>query len=132
MSVLIEDLKSEHVMIVNTLKTIEGLGIYSREGHKKLLTAKNNFLAHLKKEHEELYPELRKTAENNKEFKRKLDHLSKNIEEVTKFVLQFFDKYSTGGSGIEYKLDYDRLHSILKARILNEELLYKEYKKLQQ
>lgn len=131
MLVLIEELKNEHVMIVNTLKAIEGLGIYSREGHKKLLAAKRSFLAHLKKEDEELYPALRKTAGNNEDFKRKLDHFSKNIEEVTNFVLQFFDKYATGGSSIEFKLDYDKLYSILKARILNEEIIYKEYIKLQ-
>lgn len=132
MLVLIEELENEHVVIVNTFKTIERLGIYSREGHKKLLTAKNSFLAHLKKEDEELYPALRKTAENNKEFKRKLDHFSKNIEEVTNFVLQFFDKYSTEGSGSKFKLDCDKLYSILKARMLNEEIIYKEYEKLQQ
>jgi hypothetical protein len=132
MLVLIEDLKSEHVIIVNTLKTIEGLGIYSREGHEKLLTAKNDFLAHLKKEDEELYPKLRKIAKYNREFKKKLAHLTKNIEEVTQFVLQFFDQYSAGGAEIRFKSDCEKLYSILRARILNEELLFEEYEKLQQ
>jgi len=132
MLLLIDELKDEHVMIVDTLKSIERLGVYSIEGRKKLLTAKNDFLAHLKKEDDELYPALKKIAENNKTFKKKVDHLSKNIEEVTMFVLQFFDKYATGGSATEYKVDCDRLYSILKARILNEEILYKEYKKLKQ
>lgn len=56
----------------------------------------------------------------------------KNEEKVTEFALQFFDTYSAGSSGTEYKLDYERLYSSLKARILNEEILYKEYKKLKQ
>ena len=131
MLVLFDELRNEHILIVKILNTIERLGIYTKGGQKKLLTAKRSFIAHLEKEDEEFYPALRKTAEKNNKFKRKLDHLSINMEEVTEFVLRFFDKYSSGDSGMEFKLDCERLYSILKARMLNEELLYKEYKELQ-
>ncbi len=132
MLVLIEELRNEHILVVKILNTIQRLGIYRKEGQRKLLTAKRSFIAHLEKEDEEFYPALRKTAENNKEFKKKLDHISINMEEVTEFVLRFFDKYLSEGSGIEFKFDCERLYSILKARMLNEELIYKEYEKLQQ
>jgi hypothetical protein len=129
---LIEELRNEHISIVETIHNIEKLGIYTSEGVRELLHVKMDFLAHLKKEDEELYPKLREIAKYNREFKNKLDHLSKNIEEVTQFALKFFDQYSAGGADIQFKSDCERLYSILKARILNEELLFKEYEKLQQ
>ncbi len=132
MSKIIEELKNEHTMIIDEIYNIERLGIYSKEGKKKFFTAKRVFLAHLEKEDKELYPILRKAAESNEKFKKKLDYFSKNEVKVTEFALQFFDKYSAGSSGIEYKLDCERLYSSLKARILNEEILYEEYNKLKQ
>ena len=132
MSDIIKELKNEHTFIIDEIYNIERLGIYSKEGRKKLFAAKSDFLAHLEKEDKKLYPVLIKAAERNKEFKKKLDHFSQNEEKVTEFALQFFDTYSAGSSGVEYKLDCERLYSSLKARILNEEILYKEYKKLKQ
>jgi iron-sulfur cluster repair protein YtfE (RIC family) len=129
---LIEELRNEHISIVETINNIEKLGIYTREGISELLYAKMEFIAHLKKEDTELYPKLKKIAEYDKEFRKKLDHLSRNLEEVTQFVLKFFDQYSAGGADIQFKSDCERLYSILKARILNEELLFKEYEKLKQ
>lgn len=129
---LVEELRNEYISIVETINNIEKLGIYTREGVRELLYAKIDFLAHLKKEDEEFYPKLKKIAKYNREFKKKLDYLSKNIEEVTQFVLQFFDRYSAGGADIRFKSDCERIYSILKARTLNEELLFNEYEKLQQ
>ncbi len=129
---LVEELRNEHVSIVEAINNIEKLGIYTSEGVSELSYAKMDFLAHLKKEDEELYPKLRNIAKYDREFKIKLDHLSINLEEVTQFVLQFFDEYSAGGADIRFKSDCERLYSILRARILNEELLFKEYEKLQQ
>ncbi len=40
MSVLIEELKKEHSEIVATLKEVKELGISSKEGQAKLMTAK--------------------------------------------------------------------------------------------
>ena len=110
MSDFIEELRIEHTLIIDEIQNIERLGIYSREGKKNFFTAKRDFLAHLKKEDKKLYPVLRKAAESNKEFKKKLDYFSKNEEKVTEFALQFFDKYSSGGSGVEYKLDCERFY----------------------
>ncbi len=129
---LVEELRNEHISIVETIHNIENLGIYTSEGVRELFYIKMEFLAHLKKEDEELYPKLREIAKYNREFRKKLDHLTKNIEEVTQFVLQFFDQYSAGGADFKFKSDCERLYSILKARILNEELLFKEYEKIQQ
>jgi hypothetical protein len=129
---IIKELRNEHTMIIDEILNIEWLGIYSKEGKIKLFTAKRDILAHLEKEDKKLYPVLRKAAKSNKKFKEKLDYFSKKEEKVTEFALQFFDTYSAASSGIEYKLDCERLYSSLKVRILKMEFLFKEYKELKQ
>ena len=127
---LIDDLKKENSAIVNTLDAVKTLGINSKEGREKLLTAKTTFLEHLKKEGKKLYPILRKSAKNNDELKTKLDEFGKDMDKVSKIALYFFNRYSNGGSGFEFRLDFERLYESLKVRILNEEsVLYKEYEK---
>ena len=74
---LVEELRNEHISIAEAVNNIEKLGIYTREGVRELLYAKMDFLAHIKKEDEELYPKLRKIAKYSREFKIKLDHLYK-------------------------------------------------------
>ena len=99
MSDIIKELKNEHTIIIDDIYNIERLGIYSKEGKNKYFTTKRDFLAHLKKEDEKLYPVLRKAAERNKEFKKKLAYFSENEEKVTEAALQFFYTYSAESSG---------------------------------
>ncbi len=132
MSDIIKELRNEHIMIIDDIQNIEWLGIYSKEGKIKFFTTKREILAHLEKEDKKLYPFLRKVAESNNKFKKKLDDYSKNEKKVTEFALHFFDTYSVGSSGTEFKLDCERLYSGLKARILKMEILLKKKKKLKQ
>ena len=62
MSALIEELKREHAKIIAMLNEVKELGILSKEGQSRLMSAKKSLLAHLKKEDEQLYPVLRKEA----------------------------------------------------------------------
>ena len=132
MAKLIDELKKENTAIVNTLDAVKTLGINSKEGKEEFLTAKTAFLEHVKKEDEKLYTVLRKAAKSNDELKTKLDELGKYMDKVSKIALYFFNRYSHGGSGFEFHSDCERFYSILKARMLNEELLFKEYEELQQ
>ena len=130
MAKLIDELKKENTAIVNTLDAVKTLGINSKEGKEKLLAAKTTFLEHLKKEDKKLYPILRKAAKNDDELKIKLDEFGKDMDKVSKIALYFFNRYSHGSSGFEFRLDFERLYESLKVRILNEEsVLYKEYEK---
>ena len=130
MAKLIDELKKENTAIVNTLDAVKTLGINSKEGKEKLLAAKAAFLEHLKKEDKQFYPILRKAAKNNDELKTKLDEFGKDMDKVSNIALYFFNRYSHGGSGFEFRLDFERLYESLKVRILNEEsVLYKEYEK---
>jgi hemerythrin superfamily protein len=128
MSVLIEELKKDHTEIVDLLKEVKELGILSKEGQTKLLSAKAHLLKHLNKEDEQLYPVLRKKAEKNEQLKDALDLCVIDMENVSSIVQEFFDKYSRGVSGKELQEEFEKLFVALDKRVRNEEaILYDEY-----
>ncbi len=128
MSVLIEELKKEHSEIVAMLNEIKELGILSKEGQAKLMSAKAHLLAHLKKEDERLYPVLRKEAAHNKNLKKEVDMFAMDLEYVSRVASEFFDKYSEGTLDEEFLTEFESLSAALSARIKNEEdALYQEY-----
>ncbi len=133
MSALVEELKREHSEIVVTLNEVKELGILSIEGQAKLLSAKERFLTHLKKEEDQFYPVLRKEAEINKQLESILDLLAVDMMDVSRVALEFFDKYSSGVSEKEFSKELVNLFVALGKRIRNEEdILYKEYDKINQ
>jgi len=128
---LIEELKQEHLIILALLYEANEIGILSREVQTKLQSAKVGLLVHLKKEDEQLYPVLRKEAENNKELKATLDLFAMDMENVTKAAQEFFDKYSEGRLDKKFVGEFESLFVALDTRIRNEEdVLYEEYEKI--
>ncbi len=133
MTVLIEELKKEHSEIVAVLNEVKELGILSKEGQAKLLSVKEHLLIHLKKEDEQLYPVLKKEAEHNKSLKNALDLCAIDMENVSRVVLEFFDKYSRGVLGKELQREFENLCEALGKRMTNEEdVLYEEYDMMNQ
>jgi len=131
MSLLIEELKKEHLKILASLNEANEIGILSREVQVKLLSAKAGLLAHLKKEDEQMYPVLRKEAENNEELKNTLDLFAMDMENVSKAAQEFFDKYSVEVLDKKFVGEFESLFVALGTRIENEEdILYEEYEKL--
>ncbi len=128
MSILIEELKKEHAEIVATLNEVKRLGILSKEGQGKLMSVEASLLAHLEIEDDQMYPALQKEAEKNKNLKNTLDLFAMDMENVSKVVQVFFDKYSEELSGDELQKDFENLYAALNKRISNEEeSLYEEY-----
>ena len=128
MSILIEELKKEHAEIINTLNDVKKLGILSKEGQDKLRTVEASLLAHLEIEDDQMYPALRNEAEQNKDLKNTLDLFAMDMDDVSKVVVDFFDKYTEEFSGEELQKDFENLYSALSKRISNEEdSLYQEY-----
>ncbi|MHC4269981.1 MAG: hemerythrin domain-containing protein [Planctomycetota bacterium] len=128
MSILIEELKKEHAEIVATLNEVKKLGILSKEGQDKLMSLEASLLAHLEIEDDQMYPALRKEAEQNKDLKNTLDLFAMDMDNVSKVVQDFFDKYSEELSGEELPKDFENLYTALSKRISNEEeSLYEEY-----
>lgn len=131
MSMLVERLKKEHVAIVDVLNKIKELGVGSKEGRDLLRSARTALLAHLKIEDEQLYPAMKKEAEANVTLKSVLGTFARDMETISKEALSFIDKYSAGGSGLEFAKDFGRLYMNLSQRIRKEESnLYPEYDKL--
>ena len=131
MSKLIEELEKEHSVIAEALNQVKSLGISSEEGQNTLLAAKGGLLAHIKKEDEQLYPVLNNAAESDDTLQRTLDTFAEDMNEISKAAFEFFDKYSTGGSGIEFAKDFGRLFATLSQRIGREErILYQKYDEL--
>jgi iron-sulfur cluster repair protein YtfE (RIC family) len=128
MSILIEELKKEHAEIVATLKEVKKLGILSKEGQNKLMSLEASLLAHLEIEDDQMYPTLQKEAAQNKNLKNMLDLFAMDMENVSKVVQDFFDKYSEEFSGEDLQKDFENLYTALSKRINNEEeSLYEEY-----
>ncbi len=128
MSALIEELKREHAEIIAMLSEVKELGILSKQGQARLMSAKAHLLAHLKKEDERLYPVLRKEAKHNKNLKKEVAMFAMDPEYVSRVVSEFFDKYSGGEIDEDFSVNFESLFAAISARIRNEEdALYEEY-----
>ncbi len=131
MSILIEELKKEHYEILATLNEVIKIGILSKEGQDKLMSLEASLFAHLEMEDDQLYPALRKEAEHRNSLKNILDLFAMDMEDVSKIVQEFFEKYSDEFSGTELSEDFENLCTALNKRICNEEeTLYGEYETL--
>lgn len=130
MANLIEELKKEHEEMVNVLGEVSKLGMVSKEAQKRLMDAKSRILFHLTKEDEKFYPVLKKAAEKDEGLKNIVDDFVNDMNEISKSVMEFFNKYSDGKGGIEFARDVGMLLATLKIRIRKEEnILYREYEK---
>ncbi|MDH4127825.1 MAG: hemerythrin domain-containing protein [Spirochaetota bacterium] len=131
MSALIEELKKDHIKLVGVLDEIKTLNSASSELKSKLNTVKDGFLDHLKKEDDQLYPVLKKAAEDDDNLKQTLDLFAKEMEEISGFALDFFKKYSASGDNSDFAKDFGKLLANFGQRIRREEkVLYFEYDKI--
>lgn len=132
MSVLITELKRQHAALVDCLNGVQTLGIGSRAGQEKLMSAKTLLLAHLKKEDDKLYPALRTAAAADADLKRTLDALGKEMVDLAAAAMQFFERWANGGSSLEFAREFGKLVAALLARIRKEEsTLYPAYERLE-
>ncbi len=98
-----------------------------------LIKSKTVLLAHLTKEDKQLYPPLHDRAQSDSSLKITLDTFGAEMEEITEFVLNFYQKYSTTNNinKTEFSHDVTTLIVALKNRIMKEEVaIYKAYEKL--
>jgi hemerythrin-like domain-containing protein len=134
MSKLIEELKQEHKEITEILVNLKELSIYSIQGMDLLMQSKNKLLSHLSKEDKYLYPVLKEKSKTDLSLKRTLDVFGKEMDEITKFVLDFYERYSNNNdiNKTEFSKDISAFIFALKNRIMKEEVaIYKAYDKIQ-
>lgn len=128
MTGLIDEVKRENSLIFETLKDIKKLGVRTKEGQAKLLSAKAELLAHLKRVDEEVYPALKRSTEKDEGLKRIMNLFEDDMKEVSSLAKSFFEKYPQGGAGIEFITDFGQLFMALKVRMaLEENVIFTEY-----
>jgi hypothetical protein len=133
MTALIEEFKREHSKIIAALNEVEELGILSKEGQAKLMSAKESLLEHFWNENERLYPVLWKEAAHNNSLKNVLDLFAIEMEDVSKVVQQFFNKFHEGTVDRDFPYEFEAFFAAISKRIKNEEeILYGEYEIMNQ
>lgn len=125
---LIDELSAEHSDLSISFGNLERLDITSEESHKEFQSIKSSLLAHLRKENEELYPQLREISFNNLQLQRTLDWFMRDLARISAVLILFLDTYADGGSPLAFRRDFKRLNKILNALIKQEErIIYTEY-----
>jgi len=121
MNTLILELQNEHAAILEVLGQVKALGISSQAGQERLLAARDLLLAHMRKEDERYYPELRKAAESDQELTVLKKFFIADMEAVSAKAMRLFDRYARGGDEAEFAGEIKLLYLTLKARIQTEE-----------
>ncbi len=125
---LVQELTREHAAILAMLDEVKALGISMRAGQEKLLAARDLLTAHMRKEDENYYPELRKAAVERHELKLLMDYFLADMEAVSKKAMRLFQKYARGGDDAEFAGEIKLLYMTLKDRIrTEEETLFKRF-----
>ncbi|HZD60859.1 MAG TPA: hemerythrin domain-containing protein [Anaerolineae bacterium] len=121
MSDLINELRDEHAFLINSFSDIEHSDIESGEAAQRLQSLKLALVWHMRREHDELYSRLWETTGNNLQLQRTIELFIRDKEKLLLAIAQFLDKYSEGGSTVDFKRDFNRLSIILGAHIKREE-----------
>lgn len=128
---LIAELKREHNAIIAALNEVKRAGIGKKAGQDLLISTKQTILAHLKKEDERVYSLLNSAAVQDADLNETLEFYAASMKDITGTVLEFYEKYSQGGSGFEFEKDFGRLCAKLSLRITKEEnVIYKKLDEL--
>jgi hypothetical protein len=133
MARLIDELKKDHAEISKLLDRVKDPSVTNKEAHKILLSAKMTLILHLKKEDSQLYPVLNRASQQDAALKRTVDFYAKDMDEITRKAIEFFDKYSRDDAPIdlEFAKAFGNLFATISRRLRSEEsTLYKEYEKL--
>ena len=133
MTRLIDELKKDHAAIEGMLAKVKDSSITSKEAHTILIAAQASLLAHLKKEDAQLYPVLHQAALSDAALKRTVDFYAKDMDEITRNAVAFFDNYSKPDAAIdiEFAKAFGRLFATISKRLRNEEnSLYREYERI--
>ena len=131
MKTIIEELKDEHSVLVETLQAVKRFGISTPKGKEYLINAKNTLLGHLRKEDDKLYPILRNQAKEDEALNDLLNDFARDMETVSVLALSFFNKYEHSETNMEFAKDFGILYAALGNRIRKEEsILYEAYNKI--
>ena len=126
----IDKYMNEHASILIGLKKVIIYGLDTKQGQRALFEIKDDILSHMQSENDYLYPLLLEMSKNDEDtvFKETLHDFVKDIQETTRVIQDFYNKYTYGSTGTNFLYDFRELFSILSKRINREEKIF--YKKL--
>ena len=128
---LIAELKQEHQTIVQLLNDVDSLGVESAQGRHKLMEAQDIFMNHLKKEDEQVHALLSEAEKNSPDLREIMYLMHFNLKDVSRFVIEFFEKYASTDNQEEFASDYNLIRVLLQNRIRREErVLFREFEKV--
>ncbi len=133
MSKLIDELKAEHKELSSILLELQQVGLPTETRLNLLIKSKNLFLIHLSKEDTQLYPPLNERAISDLSLKITLDTFAKEMDEITEFVFDFYEKYTNSHNfdKLGFIKDMSKFTIAIKNRIMKEEIaIYTSYEKL--
>jgi len=131
MNALVEQLKGEHQELIMLLSEMRE-NIFNPEKVIELLkNHKDLLIKHLKLEDEKMYPVLYEKAKDDMSLQITLKTFASDMEEITKFVIDFYNKYENVDSITNNKEafigDFAKFRVRLKERIVREEeVLFKK------
>ena len=131
MTALVTELKLEHAALRTVLEQVRTYGIGTQAGRDALQAARTLFVNHIRHEDESFYPGLRDLSRLDSAVGAIADKFASEMDELGKKILSFFEKYKDGGSGMEFAMDFGRMHAALNSRWHKEEaFLYARYEEL--
>ncbi len=131
MESIIEELKQEHEEIRRVLQSAIETGIATKAGQAQLLSMRELLLSHLQKENDEVYAPLKAKAICDRELARVLDPFFAQLEEISDFAVDFFDRLERDGTSIDLARSAGRLAGMIRNRIHQAEyVVFSEFEKL--
>jgi len=117
MSELVDRLKNDHQILLGKLAAVKRLGIVSPAAKKELFECRDILREHLKREDELPYPKLWGAAQTDIMLKARLEIFAKDMTDISKTVMDFFNKYKKESSGEEFQKDIAVVLAVLGSRI---------------
>jgi len=129
---IVSELKMEHANLRNVLETVRSHGIGTQAGRDALHAARKLFVEHIRHEDDTFYPRFRDLSRNDPTRSEIAEKFAAEMTELGAKILAFFEKYKDGGSGMEFAMDFGRMHAVLNSRWHKEEaFLYAKFQELE-
>lgn len=121
MSQVTEELKKEQTAIHEAIKKAKELGPNTKEGAAAFMAVKEKLLGYLRKGDQRFYAPLRNAAKSNRDLQFTLELNAQSAELTTRSTEEFFAKYATPKTDLEFIMDFGKVTALIAQRIRNEQ-----------
>ena len=130
MSQVTDELKREQGAINEAIKKAKELGPNTKAGADMFMAVKEKLLGYLRKGDQRLYAPLRNAAKSNRDLQFVLELNAQSAELTTRSTEEFFAKYTSPKTDLEFIMDFGKVTALVAQRIRNEQnVLLNEFDK---